>query len=207
MLNCTLDLYTDYLLSSTGPTTATGLSRLLEGALSLIHRTHCLSRASCGSAQVWRPAKPLIRQAEAQRGAADFAVLLVDDSGTAARAACPLARRYEPACPCRFPTKGTAPNPVPQGRGGAAILRAALGAAYPNPADASVRVPYTLPAGHGLGYLELRNALGQLVRRVALPDRAGEGLFAVGNLPTGLYHCALVSNGQTLATRRLAVTH
>ena len=39
MMTCTLDLYTDYLLSSTGPTTATGLSRLLDGALSHDHVT------------------------------------------------------------------------------------------------------------------------------------------------------------------------
>ena len=43
MLTCTLDLYTDYLLSSTGPTTATGLSRLLNGALSHDHVTRWLS--------------------------------------------------------------------------------------------------------------------------------------------------------------------
>jgi len=39
MMVCTLDLYTDYLLSSTGPTTATGLSRLLDGTLSHDHVT------------------------------------------------------------------------------------------------------------------------------------------------------------------------
>jgi hypothetical protein len=80
MTTCTLDLYTDYLLSSTGPTTATGLSRLLDGALSHDHITRWLSSTSLGSPTLWRHAKPLIRQAEAQRKAADFAVLLVDDS-------------------------------------------------------------------------------------------------------------------------------
>jgi len=80
MMTCTLDLYTDYLLSSTGPTTATGLSRLLDGALSHDHITRWLSSTPCGPAQVWRRAKPLIRQAEALRGAEDFAVLIDDDS-------------------------------------------------------------------------------------------------------------------------------
>ena len=80
MMVCTLDLYTDYLLSSTGPTTATGLSRLLEGALSHDHITRWLSSTPCGPAQVWRQAKPLIRQAEAQRPAEEFAVLIVDNS-------------------------------------------------------------------------------------------------------------------------------
>lgn len=80
MQSCTLDLYTDYLLSSTGATTATGLSRLLEGTLSHDHITRWLRSTTLGSAQVWQQAKPLIRQAEARQPAEEFAVLLVDDS-------------------------------------------------------------------------------------------------------------------------------
>ena len=80
MKSRTLDLYTDYLLNSTSPTMATGLSRLLDGALSHDHITRWLSRMPCGPAQIWRQAKPLIRQVEAQRGAEDFAGLIVDDS-------------------------------------------------------------------------------------------------------------------------------
>ena len=67
MMTCTLDLYTDYLLSSTGPTTATGLSRLLDGTLSHDHVTRWLGQTTYGPAEVWRQAKPLIRQAEARR--------------------------------------------------------------------------------------------------------------------------------------------
>ena len=63
----TLDLYTDYLLSSTGPTTATGLSRLMDGTLSHDRVTRWLSQAAYGPAEVWRQAKTLIRQAEARR--------------------------------------------------------------------------------------------------------------------------------------------
>src|SRR4028119_1171253 len=80
MMTCTLDLYTDYWVSSTGPTTATGLSRLLDGALSHDHITRWLSSTSLGSPALWRQAKPLIRQAEVQRKAEDFAVLLGGDS-------------------------------------------------------------------------------------------------------------------------------
>ena len=47
MMTCTLDLYTDYLLSSTGPTTTMGLSRLLDGALSHDHITRWLSSTPC----------------------------------------------------------------------------------------------------------------------------------------------------------------
>ncbi len=80
MTTCPLDRYTGCLLSSTGPTTATGLSRLLEGALCRDHITRWLSSAEWNSADLWRQAKPLIRQAEAQRPAEAFAVLIVDDS-------------------------------------------------------------------------------------------------------------------------------
>ena len=63
-----------------GPTTATGLSRRLDGTLSHDHITRWPSSTPCGPAQVWWQAKPLIRQAEAQRPAEEFAVLIVDDS-------------------------------------------------------------------------------------------------------------------------------
>jgi len=79
-MTCTLDLYTDYLVSSTGPTTATGLSRRLDGALSHDHITRWLSRTALGSPALWRAATPVIRPAEAQRRTGEFAVLIVDDT-------------------------------------------------------------------------------------------------------------------------------
>ena len=81
-MTCPLDLYTDYLLRSTGPTTttATGLSQRLDGALSHDHITRWLSQGPYGPATVWRQAKTLIRQAEARRPASEFAVLIVDAS-------------------------------------------------------------------------------------------------------------------------------
>ena len=79
-MTCTLDLYTDYLISSTGQTSATGLSRLLDGAVSHDQVTRWLRTSYLDSAQVWAQAKPLIRRAEQQRPAEEFAVLIVDDS-------------------------------------------------------------------------------------------------------------------------------
>ena len=77
---CTLDLYTDYLISSTGQTSATGLSRLFDGQLSHDQVTRWFSRVYLDSRQVWGHAKPLIRQTERALEADDFAVLIVDDS-------------------------------------------------------------------------------------------------------------------------------
>jgi hypothetical protein len=56
------------------------LSRLLDGVLSHDQITRWLRQCSLGSAQVWRQAKPLIRQAEARQQPDEFAVLIVDDS-------------------------------------------------------------------------------------------------------------------------------
>ena len=70
-----LDLYTDYLISSFGPTTATGLERLLEGEISHDQVTRFLASAPKTSADLWRQAKPLLRQVESAEG-----VLIIDDS-------------------------------------------------------------------------------------------------------------------------------
>jgi hypothetical protein len=70
-----LDLYTDYLISSFGQTTATGLSRLLDGEVSHDQITRFLTSPEKTSAQLWRIVKPLLRQVEQ-----DDAVMVVDDS-------------------------------------------------------------------------------------------------------------------------------
>src|SRR5215210_7785283 len=70
-----LDLYTDYLISSFGATTATGLSRLLDGAISHDAVTRLLAADVKTSAHLWRVAKPLVRQVERDDGA-----LIIDHS-------------------------------------------------------------------------------------------------------------------------------
>lgn len=70
-----LDLYTDYLISSFGPTTATGLSRLLDGEISHDAVTRFLAEEAKNSANLWRVAKPLVRQIETDAG-----VIIIDDS-------------------------------------------------------------------------------------------------------------------------------
>jgi hypothetical protein len=70
-----LDLYTDYLISSFGQTTATGLSRLLEGEVSHDQITRFLTSPAKTSAQLWRIVKPMLRQVET-----DDALLVLDDS-------------------------------------------------------------------------------------------------------------------------------
>ena len=69
------DLYIDYLISSFGPTTATGLSSLLGGRISHDRITRKLSEKRKTSADLWRAVRPLIRQSETADG-----VLIIDDS-------------------------------------------------------------------------------------------------------------------------------
>lgn len=69
-----LDIYTDYLLSSFGATTATGLSRLLPD-LSHDQVTRFLSQQPLGDRDLWRIVKPHVRAIESPE-----AVLIIDDT-------------------------------------------------------------------------------------------------------------------------------
>jgi hypothetical protein len=61
-----LDLYTDYLLSSTVRTTVTGLSRLPEGNLSHDKISRLLSGHNFASKDLWHHVKPLARSHETE---------------------------------------------------------------------------------------------------------------------------------------------
>lgn len=59
-MNILLDLYSDYLLASTGPTTATGLSALLGSSLSHDEFTRFLNQGVFTSCDLWKVVKPLL---------------------------------------------------------------------------------------------------------------------------------------------------
>jgi Transposase DDE domain len=62
-----LDIYTDYLISSTGQTSALGLSRLLDNEISHDSITRFLSKNEFNSKTLWQSVKPLIRQHENEK--------------------------------------------------------------------------------------------------------------------------------------------
>ena len=70
-----LDLYSDYLISSFGLTTATGHANLLKGDLSHDQVTRFLASKPRTSADVWKIAKPFVRRIQSDDG-----VMIVDDS-------------------------------------------------------------------------------------------------------------------------------
>ena len=77
-MNCSLSLYTDYLLSVPKYATATGMSAALGGEISHDKVTRFLSGSYLDSRTIWKAAKPLIRQQVALDD--DSGVLVVDDS-------------------------------------------------------------------------------------------------------------------------------
>lgn len=70
-----LDIYTDYLISSFGLTTQTGLSRLLKGTISHDRIQRFLSKEPKTGKDLWLTVKPYVRQVQADDG-----VIIVDDS-------------------------------------------------------------------------------------------------------------------------------
>ena len=70
-----LDLYSDYLISSFGQTTATGLAGLLDGAVSHDRVQRFLASAQRTSADLWGVVKPHVRAVQSDAG-----VLIIDDS-------------------------------------------------------------------------------------------------------------------------------
>ena len=71
------DLYTDYLVSSTGQITATGLSRLLDGEISHDKITRALYEGKYDSKYLWQRVKPMVE--ELSRGG-EMTLLSFDDS-------------------------------------------------------------------------------------------------------------------------------
>jgi len=70
-----LEIYSDYLLSSFGQTTATGLSSLLDGAISHDQVTRFLNRDDYDSKILWQHVKKAVREVEREDG-----VLIFDDT-------------------------------------------------------------------------------------------------------------------------------
>lgn len=70
-----LELYSDYLISSFGQTTATGLATLLNDSVSHDQITRALAGPAATSADLWRRVKPHVRALQGADG-----VCIVDDS-------------------------------------------------------------------------------------------------------------------------------
>ena len=77
-----LELYSDYLLSSFGATTATGLSAVLEGEVSHDRITRFLSGEVYDSRTLWRLVKPMVREIQSDDGVVIFDDTIVEKPHT-----------------------------------------------------------------------------------------------------------------------------
>ena len=75
MKNTELELYTDYLLSTFGAATATGLSAMVEGDVSHDRITRLLSKQAYASKDLWLQVKAMVRSVQSDEG-----VLVFDDT-------------------------------------------------------------------------------------------------------------------------------
>lgn len=75
MKKAELELYTDYLISSFGAATATGMSSMLDGEVSHDRITRFLAEREYTSRDLWRQVKSTVRQVENEDG-----VLIFDDT-------------------------------------------------------------------------------------------------------------------------------
>ena len=70
-----MELYTDYLISTFGYATATGLSKMVDGEISHDQVTRFLSQEEYTSKELWHEVKPTVRKIEREDG-----VLIFDDT-------------------------------------------------------------------------------------------------------------------------------
>ena len=73
-----LDLYTDYLLSSFGQTSATGLSRLVDGEISHDSVSRFLSENNFTSKTLWQKVKPIVRKHQEEDACLIFDDVIVE---------------------------------------------------------------------------------------------------------------------------------
>lgn len=77
-----LDLYTDYLISSFGQTSATGLSRLIDNAIGHDQFTRLLAHAEFSGKTLWQAVKPLVREHQNEDACLIFDDCLIEKAFT-----------------------------------------------------------------------------------------------------------------------------
>lgn len=77
-----LDLYTDYLISSFGQTSATGLSRLVDNAIGHDQFTRLLANSDFNGKTLWQAVKPLVREHQSEDACLIFDDCLIEKAFT-----------------------------------------------------------------------------------------------------------------------------
>lgn len=82
-----------------------------------------------------------------------------------------------------------------------------LGEIYPNPANTSTTLAYSLPAGASTALVQVYSLDGKVVSSIVVPATAGKSQvqLATGQMAAGMYIYALVVDGKVLDSKKLAV--
>jgi hypothetical protein len=99
-------------------------------------------------------------------------------------------------------------NSTPAGISTASIVKPSVSNPMPNPAATSFNLNYKLgSASQDNAKMVIYNMLGERVMETAVTEAEGTVKMDVSALNAGVYFCSLESEGKTLATRRLVVSH
>ena len=77
-----LNLFTDYLISSFGQTSATGLSRLVDNAIGHDQVTRLLAHSDFNGKTLWQAVKPSVREHQTENACLIFDDCLIEKAYT-----------------------------------------------------------------------------------------------------------------------------
>ena len=82
-----------------------------------------------------------------------------------------------------------------------------ISAPKPNPANELTKIDFNLPANSKNNKLRIFNAIGGLVKEVALTQKEGTAIITTSNLANGVYFYTLQVDGRSVETKKLIVRH
>jgi hypothetical protein len=82
-----------------------------------------------------------------------------------------------------------------------------IGTPKPNPANDLTTIDFNLPANSRNNKLRIFNAIGGLVKEVALTQKQGTAILTTTNLANGVYFYTLQVDGYSVETKKLIVRH
>ena len=82
-----------------------------------------------------------------------------------------------------------------------------IGMPQPNPANEMTTIAFNLPASSRNNKLRIFNAIGGLVKEVAITQKQGTAIITTSNLANGVYFYTLQVDGRSIETKKLIVKH
>lgn len=79
---------------------------------------------------------------------------------------------------------------------------------YPNPANYSTTINYTLSSNYDTGKIIIRNMIGKEVKSISINGgTSSKQVISTSDLANGVYFYSIIGDGQTISTKKLIVKH